>query len=88
VNEIQKNFSNKFSELTSISCKHPRIEKGHKNFVIFGKLLSRISSRSGLTSITSLEMLEEISQKLQSFDDLFNFSGVCTMWRSVQKIYW
>jgi hypothetical protein len=33
------------------------------------------------------EMLEVISQKLQSFDDLFNFSGVCTMWRSVQKTY-
>jgi hypothetical protein len=33
-------------------------------------------------------MLEVISHKLQSFDDLFNFSGVCTMWRSVWKIYW
>jgi hypothetical protein len=35
-----------------------------------------------------LEMLEVISQKLLSFDDLFNFSGVCTLWRSVHKIYW
>ncbi|KAK2414755.1 hypothetical protein QL285_037311 [Trifolium repens] len=35
-----------------------------------------------------LEMLEVISQKLLSFDDLFNFSGVCTLWRSVQKTYW
>jgi hypothetical protein len=34
------------------------------------------------------KMVEVISHKLQSFGDLFNFSGVCMMWRSVHKTYW
>ncbi|XP_045794696.1 uncharacterized protein LOC123889411 isoform X1 [Trifolium pratense] len=34
------------------------------------------------------EILEVISQKLLSFDDIFSFSDVCTEWRAVQKTYW
>ncbi|XP_045797410.1 uncharacterized protein LOC123891571 isoform X2 [Trifolium pratense] len=35
-----------------------------------------------------LDMLDIISKKLLSFDDLFNFSAVCKEWRAVHKVYW
>ncbi|XP_045797769.1 uncharacterized protein LOC123891952 [Trifolium pratense] len=34
------------------------------------------------------DMLDIVSKKLVSFDDLFNFSAVCKEWRAVHKIYW
>ncbi|KAK2361205.1 hypothetical protein QL285_086384 [Trifolium repens] len=40
------------------------------------------------TSPLDGDMLDIISKKLLSFDDLFNFSAVCKEWREVHKIYW
>ncbi|WJX76755.1 hypothetical protein P8452_60136 [Trifolium repens] len=87
----RSNSSNRTRQLSSnkMASKKLRTEQGNNeddsNRSNSSNRTRRSSSKKKMKEVMDvsplpLEMLEVISQKLLSFDDLFNFSGVCTLW--------